>query len=83
MLETLAVMGGTGIASDKREAASALRLRLTELLAPFAAPAPQVFASPREHYRLRAGAFFEIGGNRITRLTMHYNLADWIDQVSA
>ncbi|WOK35568.1 nuclear transport factor 2 family protein [Sphingomonas sp. C3-2] len=36
-----------------------------------------------QHYRLRAGAFFEIGGNRITRLTMHYNLADWIDQVSA
>jgi tRNA (uracil-5-)-methyltransferase len=27
--------------------------RLIELLAPFAAPAPQVFDSPREHYRLR------------------------------
>lgn len=28
--------------------------RLRELLAPFAAPEPQVFASPGEHYRLRA-----------------------------
>lgn len=49
--------------------------RLTELLAPFAAPAPQVFASPGEHYRLRAEfrlwredgqlhyAMFEAGNN--------------------
>lgn len=29
-------------------------VRLRELLAPFDAPAPQVFDSPREHYRLRA-----------------------------
>jgi tRNA (uracil-5-)-methyltransferase len=28
--------------------------RLNELLAPFDAPAPEVFESPREHYRLRA-----------------------------
>ncbi|WP_028238710.1 tRNA (uridine(54)-C5)-methyltransferase TrmA [Stutzerimonas azotifigens] len=28
--------------------------RLVELLAPFAAPEPEVFASPPEHYRLRA-----------------------------
>ncbi|MEX6501602.1 tRNA (uridine(54)-C5)-methyltransferase TrmA [Pseudomonas zhanjiangensis] len=28
--------------------------RLIELLVPFAAPAPEVFDSPREHYRLRA-----------------------------
>jgi tRNA (uracil-5-)-methyltransferase len=28
--------------------------RLRELLAPFAAPEPEVFDSPREHYRLRA-----------------------------
>ena len=28
--------------------------RLRDLLAPFTAPAPQVFASPTEHYRLRA-----------------------------
>ena len=50
--------------------------RLKELLAPFAAPEPQVFASPREHYRLRAEfrlwreggqlhyAMFEAGNNR-------------------
>jgi len=50
--------------------------RLTQLLAPFGAPAAQVFASPREHYRLRAEfrlwreggqqhyAMFEAGDNR-------------------
>ncbi|MGE8362996.1 tRNA (uridine(54)-C5)-methyltransferase TrmA [Pseudomonas sp.] len=30
------------------------KARLVELLAPFDAPAPEVFESPREHYRLRA-----------------------------
>ncbi|KAB0734959.1 tRNA (uridine(54)-C5)-methyltransferase TrmA, partial [Pseudomonas aeruginosa] len=30
------------------------KARLAGLLAPFAAPAPEVFESPREHYRLRA-----------------------------
>ena len=33
---------------------AAKQARLTELLAPFAAPIPSVFDSPREHYRLRA-----------------------------
>ena len=33
---------------------AAKQARLTELLAPFAAPTPAVFDSPREHYRLRA-----------------------------
>ena len=33
---------------------AAKRERLTELLAPFSAPEPAVFASPREHFRLRA-----------------------------
>ncbi len=33
---------------------AAKQQRLIELLAPFAAPAPEVFDSPREHYRLRA-----------------------------
>jgi len=55
---------------------SAKQTRLTELLAAFSAPAPQVFASSREHYRLRAEfrvwreggqlhyAMFESGDNR-------------------
>ena len=30
------------------------KARLVELLAPFAAPEPEVFDSPREHYRMRA-----------------------------
>src|SRR3990167_5217426 len=33
---------------------AAKQARLTELLAPFDAPTPSVFDSPREHYRLRA-----------------------------
>lgn len=36
------------------EQLAAKQARLSELLAPFAAPAPTVFDSPREHYRLRA-----------------------------
>lgn len=34
-------------------------------------------------YRLPAGAFYDIRDGRIARVTMHYNLADWIAQVSA
>lgn len=34
-------------------------------------------------YRLPAGAFYAIRDGRIARVTMHYNLADWIAQVSA
>ena len=30
------------------------KARLVELLAPFGAPEPAVFDSPREHYRMRA-----------------------------
>jgi steroid delta-isomerase-like uncharacterized protein len=33
-------------------------------------------------YRLPAGAFLEIRDGRITRITTHYNLRDWIAQVS-
>ena len=33
-------------------------------------------------YRLRAGAFFEIRGDQIARVTNYYNLQEWMDQVS-
>lgn len=33
-------------------------------------------------YRLPAGAFLEVAGGRITRVTTCYNLQDWIRQVS-
>ena len=33
-------------------------------------------------YRLPAGAFLEVREGRITRVTTHYNLQDWIAQVS-
>lgn len=34
-------------------------------------------------YVLPAGAFYAIRDGRIARVTMHYNLPDWIAQVSA
>ena len=34
-----------------------------------------------QRYVLPAGAFFELEGGRITRVTVHYNLADWLKQV--
>ena len=34
-------------------------------------------------YRLRAGAFFALRQGRIARISNHYNLGDWVRQVSA
>lgn len=34
-----------------------------------------------QRYRLRVGAFFAIADGRIARVSNHYNLADWLDQV--
>ncbi|MDP3261409.1 MAG: ketosteroid isomerase-related protein [Tabrizicola sp.] len=34
-------------------------------------------------YILPAGAFFEVRGGRISRITTFYNLNDWVRQVSA
>jgi steroid delta-isomerase-like uncharacterized protein len=34
-------------------------------------------------YILPAGAFFDVRGERIARITTFYNLADWVRQVSA
>ena len=33
-------------------------------------------------YRLAAGAFFEVDGGLITRITSYYNLADWLAQIA-
>lgn len=33
-------------------------------------------------YRLPAGSFFTLEGERITRVTTYYNLADWLRQVT-
>jgi steroid delta-isomerase-like uncharacterized protein len=35
-----------------------------------------------QSYRLPAGAFFDIAGGKIRRVTTYYNLKDWIAQVS-
>jgi steroid delta-isomerase-like uncharacterized protein len=34
-------------------------------------------------YRLPAGAFFEVEGGRIVRMTNYYNLAAWLKQIAA
>lgn len=34
-------------------------------------------------YHLRVGAFFELRDGLIARVSNHYNLADWLDQVKA
>ncbi len=36
-----------------------------------------------QRYVLPAGAFYDLRDGRIARVTMHYNLRDWIAQVSA
>jgi len=38
-------------------------------------------AAKGQRYRLRVGAFFEIKGGRIARISNHYNLKDWLKQV--
>ena len=35
-----------------------------------------------QRYVLPGGAFFELRGGRIARVTNYYNLGDWISQVS-
>lgn len=35
-----------------------------------------------QRYHLPAGAFFEVRGGKIARITNYYNLQDWIRQVS-
>ncbi|MGF1643459.1 MAG: ketosteroid isomerase-related protein [Thiotrichales bacterium] len=32
-------------------------------------------------YRLPAGAFFEVRGGRVARVTNYYNLSDWVQQM--
>jgi steroid delta-isomerase-like uncharacterized protein len=34
-----------------------------------------------QNYHLRVGAFFEIAEGKITRVSNHYNLADWLIQI--
>lgn len=36
-----------------------------------------------QRYRLPAGAFFQIRGGKVARITNYYNLQDWLKQVGA
>lgn len=38
-------------------------------------------AATGQTYRLRVGAFFEVRDGSIARVSNHYNLADWLQQV--
>ena len=38
-------------------------------------------AAHGQRYELPGGAFFEVVDNQITRVTMYYNLRDWLEQV--
>jgi steroid delta-isomerase-like uncharacterized protein len=38
-------------------------------------------AAHGQNYRLPAGSFFSIEGDKITRVVTYYNLSDWIAQV--
>ena len=40
-------------------------------------------AATGQTYRLPAGAFFTLRDGRIGRVTMYYNLTDWLRQVGA
>lgn len=42
---------------------------------------PGLPAARGQSYTLRVGAFFEVKNGRITRVSTHYNLKDWIAQV--
>lgn len=42
---------------------------------------PGLPAASGQRYQLPAGAFFTLGGGRITRVTTHYNLAAWLDMI--
>ena len=42
---------------------------------------PGLPAAHGQIYRLPAGAFLEVDGGLITRVTMYYNLQDWLKQV--
>lgn len=39
-------------------------------------------AAKGQKYRLPAGAFFDVRGGKVARITNYYNLEDWIAQVS-
>ena len=36
-----------------------------------------------QKYRLRVGAFFDLCGGKVARVTNYYNLQDWLQQVGA
>jgi steroid delta-isomerase-like uncharacterized protein len=71
-LDDIAIMVHDG---QKRAAAEFICNGVYKTSAPGLPPARQ------QRYRLPVGCFFEIEGQRITRVTNYYNLNDWLEQV--
>jgi steroid delta-isomerase-like uncharacterized protein len=65
------------VSADGRHAAAEFMLTGTYLKTDGDLPAAQ-----GQHYRLRVGTFFELADGHITRVSNHYNLQHWIDQIS-
>ena len=63
--------------NDKRRAAAEFMLEGSYLQTDDGLP-----AANGQQYRLRVGAFFELADGRITRVSNHYNLQDWMRQIS-
>lgn len=64
--------------ADGRRAAAEFTVEGTYLAADAGLPPAR-----GQTYRLPAGAFFEVQGGRIARVTTYYNLQDWLAQVAA
>lgn len=65
------------VSEDGRRAAAEFTVRGTYLKTDEGLP-----PADGQTYSLPAGAFFEVEDGKITRVTTHYNLNDWIAQVS-
>ena len=44
---------------------------------------PDTAAARGQHYVLPAGAFFELRDGKVARISNHYNLEDWVRQVTS
>lgn len=77
-IEDLAVM----VSADGRRAAAEFTVRGTYLATDPGVPAGTPPAQGQT-YSLPAGAFFELREGKVARISNHYNLGDWVRQVSA
>ncbi len=70
------------VSSDGTRAAAEFMVHGTYVATDPGVPAGTPPASG-QGYVLPAGAFFELRGGKVARISNHYNLGDWVRQVSA